>query len=123
MTRGWGPRYDPESQRLTLAITAPPGSRTLEHLETIGAVAVTASQPLSYHTVQVKGVVHHVDAPSEQDRTEALAHLDRFVAEVAKIGVTSGADDLYLGDLRTVVVEITEIYDQTPGRDAGSEIT
>jgi hypothetical protein len=123
LTRGWGPRYDSEARSLTLAVTAPSGSRTLAHLESTGSIAVTASQPLSYQTVQMKGTVAHVGAPSEQDRAEVRAHLDRFVAEVAELGITEGAERLFAGDLRTVVVEVNAIYDQTPGRNAGSPIS
>lgn len=122
ITRGWGPSYDLDSQTLTLALTAPAGSPTLAHLEANGAVAVTASQPLSYRTVQVKGVVEHVEAPSEQDRARARAHLDRFVAEVAQLGITSGADGLFLGDLRTVTFRVKEVFEQSPGDGAGRRL-
>lgn len=119
LTRGWGPSYDPEFGLLTLGVTAPAGSPTLANLESNGAVAVTASDPLSYETVQVKGVVDQVGAPSEQDRIRAHDHLERFVAAVAQLGITSGADGLFLGDLRTVRFKIRETYVQTPGEDAG----
>jgi hypothetical protein len=124
LTRGWGPRYDREHHTLTLSITAPAGSPTLENLESTGAIAVTASQPLTYHTLQVKGTVDHVDVPSEQDRAEALAHLGRFVAEVAQLGLTAApVDNLFRGDLRTVTFAVGEMYDQTPGRGAGSAVS
>ncbi len=123
LTRGWGPRYDQERNTLTLSVTAPAGSPTLTHLETTGAIAVTGSQPLTYRTLQVKGTAHRIDTPSEEDRAAALAHLDRFIAEVARLGLTTGVENLFRGDLRTVSVEVTEMYDQTPGRAAGSAVS
>lgn len=122
LTRGWGPLYEAESDTLTIAVTAPAGSPTLANLEANGAIAVTASQPLTYRTVQVKGVVEHVEAPSEQDRARAHAHLEQFVSEVALLGITSGADDLFLGDLRTVTFRVREVYEQTPGDEAGGRL-
>jgi hypothetical protein len=122
ITRGWGLRYDAESSTLTLTVTAPSGSPTLANLESNGAIAVTVSEPATYRTVQVKGVVEHVGAPSEQERTWAHEHRDRFVEEVAKLGITSGADRLFLGDLRLVSFRIGEFFDQTPGPDAGRRL-
>lgn len=122
ITRGWGPLYEAESDTLTLSLTAPAGSPTLVNLVANGAIAVTASQPLSYRTLQVKGVVDHVEAPSEDDRVRAHAHLHQFVSEVALLGITSGADGLFLGDLRTVTFAVEEVYDQTPGDEAGRRL-
>ena len=67
--------------------------------------------------------MEHIGAPTEAERTAALAHLQRFVADVAQLGVTEGADNLFLGDLRTVSFEISELFDQTPGRSAGEALT
>lgn len=119
LTRGWGPRFDAGTQELTLTVTAPPGSSTLANLESNGAISVTASQPLSYRTTQVKGVVEDVSAPTEDDRGRAHEHLAAFVSDVAELGITSGADNLFLGDLRTVSFVVREMYDQTPGASAG----
>lgn len=122
ITRGWGLRYEEASSTLTLAVTAPAGSPTLANLESNRAIAVTVSEPLTYRTVQLKGVVDHIGAPSQEDRTWAHEHLDRFVAEVAKLGITSGADKLFLGDLRLVRFPVAEFFDQTPGPDAGRRL-
>jgi Pyridoxamine 5'-phosphate oxidase len=122
ITRGWGPLYDAAKQTLTISLTAPAGSATLSNLEANGAIAVTASQPLSYRTVQLKGVVEHVEAPSEADRIRAHEHLDQFVSDVAQLGIASGADNLFLGDLRLVIIQAREVFDQTPGSNAGRQL-
>ena len=122
LTRGWGPSYDEASATVTLAVTAPAGSPTLANLESNGAIAVTLSEPLTYRTVQMKGTVKHIEAPSEENRTRVHEHLDRFVADVAQLGITSGADGLFLGDLRAVSFVIEELYDQTPGDSAGKKL-
>ncbi len=122
LTRAWGPSFDNGSSTISIAVTAPAGSATLANLESNGAIAVTVSEPLTYRTVQVKGRVDHIEAPSEDDRARVHAHLDRFVADVAQLGITDGADGLFLGDLVMVRFEIDELYDQTPGDDAGKQL-
>ena len=122
ITRGWGAVYDASSSHLSLNVTAPAGSPTLANLESNGAIAVTISEPLTYTTVQVKGTVAHLGAPSEDDRARAHEHVDRFVDEVAQLGITSGADGFFLGDLRRVDFPITEMFLQTPGANAGKQL-
>lgn len=121
ITRGWGPSYDHDSSTMTLAITAPAGSPTLANLESGGAIAMTISEPLTYRTVQVKGIVEHVGAPSAADRARAQRHVERFGAEVAQLGV-EGAERLFLGDLRVAGFRVAEMFVQTPGPDAGRRL-
>lgn len=121
LTRGWGPTYDEDTRVMRLTVTAPTGSPTLTNLESNGAIAVTVSEPLTYATAQLKGVVDHVGALSESDRVAAHEHLARFADDVAQIGIAEGAD-LFGGDLRSVSFEVEMVYDQTPGGRAGSRL-
>lgn len=122
ITRGWGTRYDEVTATLTLCISAPTGSSTLVNLEANGEMAVTVSEPLTYRTVQFKGRADHVGAPSSEDRRRAHEHLDRFAAAVAELGMPTGTEKLFLGDLRLVRFEVVETFQQTPGPDAGSRV-
>jgi len=105
---------------MEIAVTAPGGSPTLTNLETNGRLSVTVSQPTTYRTLQVRGMARHLGAPSDDDEERVREHLDRFVAEVAAIGVTWGAEELFLGDLVVVGFTIEELFDQTPGQRARS---
>lgn len=122
LTRGWGPSYDDEHRVLRIAISAPSGSATLRNLESNGAIAITVSEPLTYRTAQLKGTVEHVGAPSEPDRIAAHEHLRRFVDDVAQLGIDHGAERLFQGDLRIVSFVVTEMFDQTPGENAGARV-
>lgn len=119
ITRGWAPTYDAASCLMTLAVTAAAGSPTLINLESNGLIAVTVSEPLTYRTAQLKGEVEEIGQPSEQDRIQVYQHLGRFVEDVAQLGITHGADGLFLGDLRVVSFVVEEMYEQTPGENAG----
>jgi hypothetical protein len=70
--------------------------------------------------VQVKGKMVAVEAPSPDDLERAQTHVHAFVAEVGKLGLVGDLARRLVGnELRTVVVEVTERYDQTPGPGAG----
>lgn len=122
ITRGWGPRFDESTGRLEVSVTAPPGSATLLNLESTGSIAVTVSQPTTYRTMQMKGVVERIDAPTDDHRVRVQVHLDRFFEEIALLGVEADAGNLYLDDLRVVSFTVAELFDQTPGPGAGSRM-
>jgi len=120
ITRGWGPTPDSERRTMSLTITAPEGSSTLANLESNALIAVTLSRPSTYETIQVKGPVSSVEQPSQRDLDRAHDHLDRFITEVALVGVEEGGDRLFLGNLRTVSFTVESIFNQTPGSSAGT---
>jgi hypothetical protein len=123
ITRGWGPVFDESTGRLELAVTAPQGSATLDNLASIGAIAVTASQPSTYRTMQMKGVVDRIDAPTQAHEERVSAHVEQFIAEVALLGVDPDrARNLFLGDLLIVGFTVTGLFDQTPRSGAGSKL-
>ena len=122
ITRGWGPSYDEGSAVFRLAVAAPEGSDTLANLRSTGVIAVTVSEPLTYRTAQFKGSVGAIDVPSEADRAAALEHLGRFVADVVQLGIEDGVDRMFVGDLCMVSFATDELYDQTPGPDAGKRL-
>lgn len=122
ITRAWGPSFDRESSMLEVAVTAPVGSATLANLEANGRLSVTLSQPTTYRTLQTSGVVDHLGVPSGDDRRRVQDHLARFIAEVAAIGVTSGAEGFFLDDLVMVTFVVDIVYEQTPGDRAGTRL-
>lgn len=104
---------------MRLAVTAPQGSSTITNLESNALIAVTLSRPSTYETIQIKGTVGTIEQSSEYDIDRAHDHLDRFIAEVALVGVEEGGDRLFLGSLFTVSFEVGSIFNQTPGASAG----
>lgn len=64
--------FDEATGRLELAVTAPLGSATFENLASNGSNAVTASQPTTYRTLQMKDLADRIDAPTQghNDRVE-----------------------------------------------------
>jgi hypothetical protein len=123
ITRGWGRDAPGEGAALTLCVSAAPGSQTLSNLEDNGAVAVTFSLPTSYRTVQVKGAVVDLCAPTADHLARVEEHVAAFVDEVERVGVPRALARRFVGpDLVAVCVAVRELYDQTPGPNAGRRL-
>jgi hypothetical protein len=119
ITRGWGPRLERSTGRLRLAITAPSGSPTALRLGVGNPVSVTLSEMPTYATVQVKGAIAVVRPPVADELALADAHLGRFIDAAVRLGIATGAEHLFLGDLVTVEIAPDRVYEQTPGATAG----
>lgn len=122
IARAWGPAYHQPSSALTVNVGAPAGSPTLANLVPGAAIAVTISEPLTYHTVQLKGTVESVGAPSDQDWATALEHLARFTDTVAQLGMDDRVEELFGGEIVHVRIDVTDRFLQTPGAAAGSRL-
>lgn len=96
---------------------------TVANLRCPGArAAITHASVLSLQTVQVKGRVVSVEPPTDKDEARCRDARDRMI------------DDIHLSDrtpvelierwsnhpITTVVVDIDESFDQTPGPSAGA---
>jgi hypothetical protein len=121
--RGWGPQVAADGTAVALCVSVPPGSRTRENLRSNGAIAATFSRPSTYRTVQLKGDVLDVREPSEGELARVQAHLAAFLDDVQQIGVRpSDARALLERDLAAVTFEVRELFDQTPGPNAGTPL-
>lgn len=119
--RGWGPRLAADGSRLTLCVSADPGSPFASGLVPGAAMAVTLSRPSTYRSVQLKGRVEHVAAPDPDQLELVEEHVRDFCAEVEPLGLPD-AGRLRRHDLVAVTLEVRERYDQTPGPNAGARL-
>jgi hypothetical protein len=125
-TRGWGTLVLSDPARLRLLVGAGPFARAGRHVGD-GArfpIAVTGASVRTLRGVQVKGVAHDLELPTDDD----LARAARFCAEFfAEIEATDGTprwlmDRLAPVDLLAVTVDVDDVYDQTPGPGAGARL-
>lgn len=123
ITRGWGPSFDPASGRLALAVTARTRSPTAAQLVVGRPISVTLSEMPTYATVQINGVVTSVRRPGAADLDRAEAHVGRFVDAAVGLGIASGSDNLFLGDLLIIELNPHRISEQTPGEHAGEPLS
>src|ERR1700757_4286162 len=123
LQRGWALAVSEDGREVTVCVSAAPGSRIRDNLESNGAVAITCSRPTTYRTVQVKGEVVGIRDPTAEQRADAEAHADAFSREVEGLGLPRGAGRrLFDTDLVAVTITAAELYDQTPGPRAGAPL-
>lgn len=123
LQRGWGLAISEDGREVTVCVSAAPGSRMRENLESNGAVAITCSRPTTYQTVQVKGEVVAIGDLTSEQRAGAEAHADVFSREVEELGLPRGTGRrLFDPDLVAVTVAVAVLYDQTPGPGAGARL-
>jgi hypothetical protein len=73
--------------------------------------------------VQVKGTVLELRPPSDDDVAAVEQHVVAFSREAEAVGLMPDSGRRLLDpELVTVVVEIRELYDQTPGANAGTRL-
>lgn len=123
VTRGWGISVAAEGTELTLCVGAPSGSRTRANLQSNGAIAVTSSRPTTYRTVQLKGQVVAIVEPTQEQLEAVEAHVEAFSREAEELGLAPGSGRRLVDPgLVAVSFSVHEVYDQTPGPNAGARI-
>lgn len=83
-------------------------------------IAVTASRVIDHRTFQIKGTAIDVREGREEERRVPESYLERFAVSVEEVGqpriVTS---QIRAWPALVVSVRIDDIFDQTPGPNAG----
>lgn len=118
--RAWGPSLSEDGARLSVCVEGGPDSAMARNLEAGSPVAAMITRLAAVTSVQLKGRVVEVAAPT-RDRLDAVAdHVDRFVAETGMLGVSEATARAFVGpELLAVTMEVTERFDETPGAGAG----
>jgi hypothetical protein len=123
LVRGWGIRVSEERDAIDLCLEVPDGSPVRENLADNGSLALTASLPTTYKSVQVKGVATEVREPSDDELAAVEEHVAAFGREAAQVGLPpDGAQRLMGSGFVAVTLEVREVYDQTPGPAAGAPL-
>lgn len=124
-SRAWGVSVlDPEAMRLRLLISSD-DAEMIARLRPDAAIALTVSDVRTLLSLQLKGRVLGVQAASSHDLDRRRRYLDEFLWEIHD---TDGdaLDKLERWAERPIVaclVEVQELFDQTPGPAAGAQVT
>ncbi|HEX5658993.1 MAG TPA: hypothetical protein VFX59_17485 [Polyangiales bacterium] len=117
ITRCGGARQGSDG-RIWVAVPLPEGKRTLTNVEATRVIALSAAYPLDYRTVQLKGSdAQRVEWPELAQVT--LEHRQRMADVLASLGTPHAPEHLWSRDFAAVVFTPDEMYDQTPGPQAG----
>ena len=121
--RGFGVRMDPGGEAVEIVVSRRQWPMTIANIEANGALAMTASEPETYRTYQLKGLASSRPA-NEADGLLAEAYAQKLSDHLKALGVAWAFIGYYfvLDDLVVVRLQVTEIYIQTPGPKAGQPI-
>ncbi len=129
ITRAWGLRVSKDRKSITLCVPLATSHKTLDNLAGNGQMTVCCSLPTSYKTVQLKGQCVKTAEPSRGDLAAVERHREAFGRLNKRIGVPHRrSETFWQRELETspVLVKLRfvpeQIFDQTPGPDAGSPL-
>jgi len=123
IARAWGIHVSADGTELTLCVEAAGGSTTRANLEAKGAVAATFSLPTTYRTVQIKGEVVALAEPTAEQLAAVEEHVAAFSRDVEQVGMPADSGRRMIDRrLAAVTFAVHELYDQTPGPNAGAPL-
>lgn len=113
-----------EPGTLILYLSATTAHEALANIATTRRVAVAASHPLSHRTVQIKGVTRGVKLAPASDEPFVRQRWDALAGVLDEIGLPRR---ILLGIAHwpafAVEMSIEQIFDQTPGPNAGAPLS
>lgn len=114
-----------DRRQVTVLINPHSAEQVLADLRANGHIAVVFSEPTTHRTLQLKGNDAQVLECGAGGEALAERHLQRFIAELADIGLPAEVARTLLrreGGLVALRFTAREAYDQTPGPQAGSAL-
>jgi hypothetical protein len=129
VTRAWGLLVSKDRKSISLCAPLATSDKTLDNLAGNGQMTVCCSLPTSYKTVQLKGQCIERAAPSRGDLAAVERHREAFGRLNERIGVPrQRSETFWWRELESSPALIKlrfvpeQIFDQTPGPDAGSPL-
>lgn len=118
--RAMGLRVHPDRRSFDVFLPVATSSATLANLRDNGLIAVTASHPPTHRTVQLKGLTRQITPESPADREFIVRYRRGLGTVLATVGIQPQvAGKVVHSPCWRVEVELHEVYEQTPGPDAG----
>jgi hypothetical protein len=122
-------RFPKDRKSISLCAPLATSRKTLDNLANNGQMTVCCSLPTSYKTVQLKGRGIQKADPSRADLASVERHREAFGRMNERIGFSrQRSETFWRGELESspALVKLRfapeQIFDQTPGPDAGSPL-
>ncbi|MGO8813990.1 MAG: hypothetical protein ACLQVG_04895 [Terriglobia bacterium] len=129
ITRAWGLLVSKDRTSISLCVPLATSQKTLDNLAGNGQITVCCSLPTSYKTVQLKGQCIEIRDPRRADLAAVERHREAFGRLNVRIGFPrQRTETFWRREVETspVLVNVRflpeQIFDQTPGPDAGSPL-
>jgi hypothetical protein len=113
-------RADDELSVFTVYVPVATSEETIANVASTRRIAVVCSRPLTHSTVQIEGTVREVRLAPEGERAFVSGRLAAFADELGDLGFPRG-NIASLAHWPAFAIELAaeELYEQTPGPDAG----
>ncbi len=124
MSRGWGVDLDAEG-RLSFVLLDAQSEMLRKAMEQTRRAAVNVTNPVTLESLQFKGDVTDIAEPDRGARETADRRIAQFIEALTTIGFVQGsvAGVAHPGAARRIVLQVREIFDQTPGQGAGRRVS
>lgn len=108
---------------VTVLLNPRTATRTLANLAAGGPVAMTASRPTDYRTIQLKGHASPPRPATEAEQMIAQRYLAAFTEALYLVGLQRAVvRRLRIAPAVAIEVAIAEVFQQTPGPQAGVKL-
>ncbi|GMV15177.1 MAG: pyridoxamine 5'-phosphate oxidase family protein [Polyangiaceae bacterium] len=112
-----------DGRRLTLFLPQATAARSVANLRDNGQVAVTFSEVPTHRTRQLKGRAVVVREATNAERAIMERYVEAFAKELDIVGLPpSVSRRIAFLPAHAVEIEVTEVFDQTPGPGAGARL-
>lgn len=125
LMRALGCSLSADRRQLTVLINPQSARQVLADIAANGRIAVVCSEPTTHRTLQLKGDDAQVLECGDDGEALAERHLNRFIDELADIGLAAEVARTLLtreGGLVALRFTVREAYEQTPGPQAGAAL-
>lgn len=110
-------------ETVTVYLPAATSHETMANIATTRRLAVACSEVSTHETTQIKGVTRAVRLAPKEDEAFVRERIDAFAASLEAIGMPRNVTRrLAHWPALAVDVTIEEIFDQTPGPNAGTPL-
>lgn len=109
-----------DSAYFTVFMNSAESHQALQNLSQNNRAAVSLARPCNYFAVQIKGRVKEIRSMMESEFERAQHCFDSYRQELLLIGMRAeAAAALIMRPDTAIEIEITDLFIQTPGPDAG----
>ena len=120
---GWGPRVRPDRVTVDVFLDVARADRALANLRENSKIAMTVADPVSYRSVQVKGVYRETRAVNDDDRAWVQQQREAFLTAATLVGdPPETIRNMWMDGVVRVAFVVDRAFDQTPGPEAGKPL-
>jgi hypothetical protein len=113
-------KADDELRAFTVYVPVATSQETISNVAGNRRIAVACSRPLTHSTVQIKGTVREVRLAGEGERAFVSERLAAFADELGDLGFPRrNIASLAHWPAFAIDVQVEELFEQTPGPNAG----